>query len=743
MIELANPLLAGGLLLAAAPLVLHLVGRRQPRPVPWAAMRFLASALARHRRTIVLQHRVLLLLRVLAIACLVLAVSRPRWSGDAGDGQATLMRREHTGVAAVLAIDDSPSAAAEGGIEAMKALARTYLDRLRPGDEVSIVCRSELHLPPADPSFDLAAARERIERLVPGGLGSDHPALLAAACGRFAHHLNPQAELVLVSDGRSDGWLPDDRERWAALRQRLTDHDGQRQPLVTVLAPEAGPVANWGVTACTIDPEPIAAGMPATITVRISRGAGSGTASALVRLDVDGRSTAEHAVACAPEATATTTFPVTFAGPGEHTVEAVLAAPGNNLPADDRRALVVEAAARLPILLVEGRPPRPGRPFSGSLGPLAVALTTGDADNPLFAVERITAGDADLPERLEQARAVVLGDVPALDARAVAAIERATAAGAGLLVVAGPGTDPVLADRLWWRHGDGFLAAPLNRRETLRPPRHVAGAALGHAATSGLPDVIAAGWEAVRISARACPPAPGEVGTASGLERLLWSDDGRPLLMMRPLGRGRSALLACAIDGSDSDLPWRPVFVALGRALCAHLAAVVRPSRNLPIGARAAWYLPSGSTAGAGVTLDGPGTLRLPLDRSDWEGRLALVSPPLMQAGLWTLVGANAQVRFATTAPAGESVLIPVTPAVIATALAGIPHTRFASCDALARALGAGGGPVVEWWPWLVLLALTLLLAEGWWTRRTFRREQDLARSGDGPLHHGDGAGHG
>lgn len=734
MIELANPLLAGGLALAAAPVVLHLVSRQRLRPVRWAGMRFLAKALARHRRTIALQQRVLLALRVLAIACLALAVARPRWHG-AGDGLAPdLLRRDQAGVAVVLAIDDSPSAAADGGIAAMRALARAWLDRLRPGDEVSLVTLADRFLPPEHPSFDLAALRTRLDRLAPGGLGSDHAALLDAACSRLARHLNPRSELVLVSDGRADGWLAAGPERWEALRRRLAGFAAGRQPTLVVLAPEVradSASANSSVTACTVDREPVGVGATAMVTVRIGRSAGTGAARTLVRLAVDGRTIAEQTVDCAADASATAVFPVVFSEPGEHALVAELAAAGDALPADDRRALVVEAAARLPILLVEGRPPQAGRPFSGSLGPLAMALAAGDAEHPLFSVERVVAGDADLPERLERARAVVLGDVPALDARAVAAIERSVAAGAGLLVVAGPGSDALLADRLWWRHGDGFLAAPLVRREQLRPARAIAGATAGHAATSGLPDALAAGWEAMRVTARACPPAPGEAGAPAGLERLLWCDDGRPLALLRPLGRGRTALLACALDGSDGDLPWRPAFVAFTRSLCAHLAARVRPSRNLPVGARAAWHPAPGAAPGDDAALLGPDGLRHPLEQDDWEGRPALVSPPLSVPGLWTLSGVNAGARFATTLPAEESRLAPASPAQVATALGGIAHVRFATPAAVARSLDDGGRLVVEGWPWLVCLALALLLAEGWWTRRI--AQQETAGPADAP----------
>src|SRR5579872_1805715 len=87
--------------LAAAPLVLHLFDRQRNVVIEWGAMQFLVQAARRRTSARRLREWLLLLLRTLAVLCLVLALARPlvrsRWSG-AGD------RREH-----ILVIDNSLS----------------------------------------------------------------------------------------------------------------------------------------------------------------------------------------------------------------------------------------------------------------------------------------------------------------------------------------------------------------------------------------------------------------------------------------------------------------------------------------------------------------------------------------------------------------------------------------------------------------------------------------------------------
>ncbi|RMD77321.1 MAG: VWA domain-containing protein [Lentisphaerae bacterium] len=73
-----NPLFLVGLLAAGIPILLHFLSQRNPRSIEFSTLRFLQQALAKVRRRQRITQFLLLLLRVLAVVCVVLAFAQPR-----------------------------------------------------------------------------------------------------------------------------------------------------------------------------------------------------------------------------------------------------------------------------------------------------------------------------------------------------------------------------------------------------------------------------------------------------------------------------------------------------------------------------------------------------------------------------------------------------------------------------------------------------------------------------------------
>ena len=89
--------------LAALPVIIHLINQRRFQTVPWAAMQFLLAAKALSRGYSRLRHWLILLLRMLAVAAVILAVGRPLsrgWLALAGGGRPD---------SAIVVLDRSPS----------------------------------------------------------------------------------------------------------------------------------------------------------------------------------------------------------------------------------------------------------------------------------------------------------------------------------------------------------------------------------------------------------------------------------------------------------------------------------------------------------------------------------------------------------------------------------------------------------------------------------------------------------
>ncbi len=745
MIEFAVPAL-GGIAAIAAPVLIHIAHRRRFSPMSWGAMRFLQELLARKRRRMSIDNLLLLAVRMLAIACLALALTRPQLSFRAAGLGDLISRQGRT--SAIIMIDDSLSTAAPRGapaFAAMQKLGHAYLETLKTGDEVSIVQLSRLGDPVADPIYDLTAAGEAIDKLSPTAVGSDMPALIDAALDRVGRHLNPDIELVLLSDGRAEGFGVDAKERWERLRARLRGPDNavagtRARPHVILLSPRSdqGERGNLAVSALRIDRTLLPPGKPVAVRATISYDGARPIAGALVRLLVNGRDVAEQSLDLAPGEIRELVFIHAFAEPGSYLLEAVVEGARDALAEDDRRALAVEVETRLPVLLIEGKA---GRSLDGSLGMLAAALdplaspggtSDGRASTDLFAIER--AGVSGLTEQaLSAARVVVLGDVPALDAGSVSALERFVVGGGGILVVAGPATDPELANRFWARSGDGFLPARLGPARLADKPLHPSTAAIGHPALEAFTSGASDAWKEISVSRwfpLESPPAD--------CERLLALDGGEPLLVDRARGRGRVALLATGLDGAWSDLPYRSAFVPMSRSLIAWLGGNILPPRNLLAGERLSWFPAHASATNApgiptpmalAATAEGPDGKPVALAPSAWEGHPALVSGILVQPGAYAVreAGGKHTTWFEVGISPGESRLAPLSPADLQECLHDVQRHAVSEPKQVTELFTSAGNRTYDLWRVLVIASASLLLVETLLTRGLVGRERAAA----------------
>src|SRR5512136_3050442 len=108
MSNFLQPLLLWGLPLVALPIIIHLINQRRFQTIRWAAMMFLLAANRMSRGYARLRQWLILLFRMLAIAGLIVAVSRPLasgWLGLAAGGRADTT---------IILLDRSPSMQQQG-----------------------------------------------------------------------------------------------------------------------------------------------------------------------------------------------------------------------------------------------------------------------------------------------------------------------------------------------------------------------------------------------------------------------------------------------------------------------------------------------------------------------------------------------------------------------------------------------------------------------------------------------------
>ncbi|MEZ6091952.1 MAG: BatA domain-containing protein [Pirellulaceae bacterium] len=78
-----NATLLFGLLASAIPVVVHLLGRREPKRLEFPALRFLTQRIESNRRRLRIRHWALLVLRMIAIAAFALALAQPHIASSA------------------------------------------------------------------------------------------------------------------------------------------------------------------------------------------------------------------------------------------------------------------------------------------------------------------------------------------------------------------------------------------------------------------------------------------------------------------------------------------------------------------------------------------------------------------------------------------------------------------------------------------------------------------------------------
>jgi len=745
MFGLLNPLMLAGLAVLAVPPLLHLLNRRRCEVVDWGAMRFLRQSTASRRR-VFFEDLLLLLLRMGLLALLVLALAAPFVAGGVADRLGMGEERDLVlvvdGSAAMSVRDDQGRTARDAAAERAEQL----LDALSPGDGVGLVLAREKPVPLVDLTTDAAAVRERLRRLPPPAGVADWPAAVDAARRVLRRGGHARRDLVLISDGRRDGWADADTlDRWKLLAAPLrADRPRPRLWALAVGPPHAGPPPSWGVAPLATDPTSARAAVTVHAALTVS-GRPEGQPYRVVRL-VDappGTPRVESGPArnawALDRGEGTTDLPAfrqEFDGPGGHLLSVVVEpeAPGAAPPprdrvgADDRRDVAV-LFRPLPVLLVDGLAPD-GKPEEGSRPLYNVLAGDGRAS---WMVRPRTATPGGLADALSAAgasglrpRVLVLCDVPRLGDEQAAAVDRFVRGGGGVLVTVGPRTDREAFNRLY-RGGDGWLPArleeavgdanepapPVSDSADPRPAEerdraaHPRPSSLNHPALRPFKRADFLGLGQMRLPRRWRLAAP-EVGVATAGGSLT---DDTPFLIERRHGRGRvllcAAPLTAAWGGNALSLPDFPV---LAFELVAYLAG--RTEVNVEPG-QPLVYEPLDDEDAGHAELRTPDGATHALDGKDgvftWPDTLisgVYVLTTSRRRPVYFVVQPDAHVPDATTATAEE---------------------RRAAEEAVGGLEEVGevrpilAGPDRDVW-WLFLLGVVALLcAEVWWTRRIVR----------------------
>lgn len=347
MIAFAAPWVLSGLVLAAVPIVLHLVARREPPVVEFPAVRYLEETSSRHQRRVHLQHWVLLLVRTLLIIVLVLAAAGPTRAGGMGLGG-------HAPTALVLILDNSlSSGAVRGGdptLVSLQSAAHTILDRATPADRLWLLAADGIPR-----SGSAALLRTVLDSMTTSPWRLDLGAALTSARSLLASSPLP-GEVVMLTDRQASAVSP-----------------AAGDAPVVIGVPDGDVSGNLGVAGIQAGAQPWLGDGRLTVTVE----GDSGGDPRPVRVAVSGREVRQVLV----EAGERAAVPLAAPAPGWHPVEVRL--DPDELRGDDAAVTAVRQAvparvtwepadryvhAAMEVLLANNRIGRGGELTVGRLG---------------------------------------------------------------------------------------------------------------------------------------------------------------------------------------------------------------------------------------------------------------------------------------------------------------------------------------------------------------------------------------
>ena len=210
-----QPAILWALPLLLIPVIIHLVNRLRHRPQPWAAMRFLRTASQSSVSQAKLKQFLILLFRMLAIAALILFLSRPLAGGWLGWALSPAPE------VIVLVLDRSPSMEAEAGtsgktqreqaitlwadaLKSFQGASRFVLLDNRGGKPLELPSITALQ----DPAFTGPTDR-----------GADLPSMIEQAFNYLIDSHSGAAEVWIASDLQESNWKPNDEQWPKVVRQ--------------------------------------------------------------------------------------------------------------------------------------------------------------------------------------------------------------------------------------------------------------------------------------------------------------------------------------------------------------------------------------------------------------------------------------------------------------------------------------------------------------------------------------------
>lgn len=553
-----NPLL----LLAAAgislPLLAHLLNRHQVKQTDWAAMQFLNRNVRIRSRKLRLRDILLLVLRCLAVLCLVLALARP---ATISDGWFALFGEPRAGV--VIALDasfsmghsDGQTTRFERAIRHVEAISET----IHTGDPVTLVLLGGENRVVAR---NLAYDTERFALILKDLEVSAEPLNLSGVPKQLealAQDMDaPQKEIYIISDIQTTDW--------GEVSTQLQESLGHLNEQASVFfVPISGGVANLAVTGLDLVSGTLRKGSVARYRATVHNFGDSPVSDIEVRCKVGGAQIDSKRIpVIAPGVSETVSLFIPFynAGPMKITAEI----DDEALSIDNERRAVAVVRERVSVLIVDGS--------SGDAGQLitaALLARAGGSDDENFVV-RTLQWPAVPSSQIDQADVVIMADVPEITPEQSSQLANFVRQGNGLVWFAGEQVKARAWNELSSDGADAILPAVLgsatNAGDSLGVGKPLSADIPDHTVCRPLQSLPEDLFSETRFL-RYMHVEPRETSfVVLGL-----AGSNTPVLLEQALGRGNVFMFTTTAQTAWNNMAQTPVFPMLLQQIVTYLAS--------------------------------------------------------------------------------------------------------------------------------------------------------------------------
>ena len=675
------------------PLFLHLFNLRQPQTVEFSSLAFVKELQESAVQRVRIKEWLLLALRMLAIACLVMAFAQPTLTGSLGGAVGTAPTTH------VVVVDNSLSMAADGDegsyFDQAVQHAQGVLDAVEEGDEVLLwpTARTEERRPAPIANADVA--RQALAELEPQAGGAPLAQALERAAQAASESDLPQTALYVASDFQAstlgdslEAALPDD------LPVQLLPVDTRRQ-------------SNVGIADVTVTSRIAEVGQPVQLEATLVNHGPDPLPDYVASVYLAGERVAQATTTLEPGLETTVSFTVTPQERGW--LGGAVATEDDDFPADDRHHFTLHVPEERRVLRVRGE----------GQAPRYVDLALSSE----MIADRIALRTTSIPEQdlasaeLGQYDAVLLVGPRSLSSGEVEALARYVNRGGGLLLFPNAQARPDDYNALLGAVGAGSVRGFSGALGADRTVASFGRVDLAHPLFEGV-------FQRQRGDAEASVEQPDLHYTLnfrpsgqSG-QSLIELSNGRPFLHEVRHGSGRLLLMAVAPTRAWSDLPVRGLFVPLLYRSVYYLSASTSVAGKQLVAGRPAELRVTGVAPAASLRLVGPEGLELrPEQRNLFGATLLILDTAPVTPGAYAVQDGATQVQcIAINSAPAESNLRSAPPATAAQTLqaatgASVQAVSEAGSTDLAEALRTRRAGV-EIWNVFLALALGALLAE-------------------------------